>query len=127
YKTSPGLIARINELENPDLIRKGQKLQVLQGPFRILINKGSKQLTVYKNETSLRTYSIATGKSDSTPEGSFKVRKKLIKPVWTDPYNRIVVSPDDPDYPLGSRWIEFAENGYGIHGTNNPDSIGKEA
>jgi len=38
-----------------------------------------------------------------------------------------VLKPGDPNNPLGSRWIGFGEggNGLGIHGTNEPDSIGK--
>ena len=85
YQTSPGLIARINSIENPNLIRSGRKLKVLRGPFEILVSKSGKQLTVSRNGVPLRTYAVATGKADSTPEGAFKVRKKLIKPVWDRP------------------------------------------
>ncbi|MDP3981485.1 MAG: L,D-transpeptidase family protein [Chlamydiota bacterium] len=127
FKIGEGFITRYNHIANPNLIRIGQKLKVIEGPFHVLIKKEDKTLHLYLNDTHVKSYDVAVGKNDSTPEGKFSVREKLIKPVWTDPYNRTQVKPDDPAYPLGTRWIEFAENGYGIHGTNDPDSIKKEA
>ena len=35
--------------------------------------------------------------------------------------------PAGPDNPLGTRWIGLSTKGYGIHGTNVEDSIGKAA
>ena len=37
-----------------------------------------------------------------------------------------MISGDDPANPLGERWIDLGES-YGIHGTIDPDTIGKAA
>ena len=31
------------------------------------------------------------------------------------------------DNPIGTRWLGLSRKGYGIHGTNSPGSIGKNA
>jgi len=35
-----------------------------------------------------------------------------------------VIRHDDPENPLGEHWIDIGDS-FGIHGTNEPDSIGK--
>ena len=127
YNVGTGLLVRLNAISNVDLIRSGKKIKVLQGPFRILIKKGEKTLSLSLGDRHYKTYDIAVGKSDSTPEGEFKIMTKIVKPTWTDPYSRLQIKGDDPRYPLGTRWMQFAEYGYGIHGTNNPSSIKTEA
>ncbi len=55
--------------------------------------------------------------------------RKLKNPPWTDPYNPTIVRADDPEYPLGTRWIEFIPppGAYGIHGSKIEEEIGTEA
>lgn len=129
YRVGTGLIARLNDIRNQDLIRAGQKLTVIEGPFRIEIDKSDMVLSLYLGDTFIRSYPAATGKNNSTPEGEFSVVRKLVEPPWTDPYNRIIVRADNPEYPLGTRWIEFVPppGAYGIHGSKKEDEIGREA
>jgi hypothetical protein len=35
--------------------------------------------------------------------------------------------PPGPGNPVGTRWMGLSKHGYGIHGTNEPNSIGKAA
>jgi hypothetical protein len=35
--------------------------------------------------------------------------------------------PPGRNNPIGTRWIGLNANGYGIHGTNDPGSVGKAA
>jgi lipoprotein-anchoring transpeptidase ErfK/SrfK len=37
------------------------------------------------------------------------------------------VVPPGPSNPLGTRWLGLSVKGFGIHGTNVPQSIGKNA
>ncbi|MBI1871180.1 MAG: L,D-transpeptidase family protein [Chlamydiae bacterium] len=122
-----GLLVRLNHMDNPNQIRMGKKLKVIEGPFRIVVNKKEKTLSLFLKSEHIKTYDIAIGKSDSTPEGAFTIMNKMVKPIWTDPYLRIKINSGDPRYPLGTRWMQFAEYGYGIHGTNDPASIKQEA
>ncbi|HEY2420206.1 MAG TPA: L,D-transpeptidase, partial [Neobacillus sp.] len=71
--------------------------------------------------------SVGTGKTKAlTPEGLFTITVKA-----KDPYYRKENIPGGvPMNPLGTRWIGFDAEGtdgrtYGIHGTNQPVSIGK--
>ena len=69
-----------------------------------------------------------------TPTGRWRVKEggKLIQPIWTDPVSGKTYHPEDPDYPLGSRWIALegiegnavGKKGFAIHGTKNPEQIG---
>ncbi len=97
------------------------------GDPTIIINKQTNQLAFIQYGKIISTYKVATGKTtDLTPEGTFTVIVKA-----KDPYYRKKNIPGgSPLNPLGSRWIGFDANNtdgrtFGIHGTNNPASIGK--
>jgi len=129
YDVGTGLLSRINDLADPNLIRTGQTLLVIRGPFRAEVDKSEKVLNLYLAETFIKSYPITIGRNNSTPEGEFKVLRKMKNPAWTDPYNRTILTADDPEYPLGTRWIEFKAppGAYGIHGSKNAEEIGLEA
>jgi lipoprotein-anchoring transpeptidase ErfK/SrfK len=66
---------------------------------------------------------VATGINGSTPIGAFKIINKLKNPVW---YKAGAVVPSgSPENILGSRWMGISLPGYGIHGTTEPETIGK--
>ncbi|MDI3533884.1 MAG: hypothetical protein PWQ82_249 [Thermosediminibacterales bacterium] len=88
----------------------------------ILLNIPSLTLKLFENEKLIRTYPVAAGKSiTQTPIGEFKINNKIINPYWY-PKGKPPV-PLGPDNPLGTRWLGL-QDGYGIHGNNNPNSIG---
>ncbi len=65
--------------------------------------------------------------------GTWSVRSKLINPSWTDPATHQHYYAEDPDNPIGERWIGLhgeageavGKVGFGIHGTIDPASIGE--
>ncbi|MHB8131212.1 MAG: L,D-transpeptidase [Mobilitalea sp.] len=80
--------------------------------YYIATNINNHTLTLYKNGQVYKIYPVAVGKSTTpTPKGTFKIKNKAV----------------NPSGPFGIRWLGLtAPNGsYGIHGTNNPSSIGK--
>ncbi|WP_240875915.1 L,D-transpeptidase family protein [Shimazuella soli] len=95
--------------------------------YQIEINKETNKLYLYADGKVKKTYPVATGRSnDLTPEGTFPLVVKIVDPKWKD------TPGGDPKNPLGPRWHGLEVNGdrgrtYGIHGTNDPDSIGKHA
>lgn len=94
---------------------------------RIEINLASRLLTLYQGDVGIRMYPVAPGKPDSpTPLGRRKVVEMIVNPEWIDPDDPKNPIPSGPDCPLGYRWIGIGGN-YGIHGTNNPRSIGSYA
>lgn len=89
---------------------------------RIVINIPAMSLHFLENGRVSRTYPVAVGKDRSqTPLGEFAVTSKVINPTWFPPGKPPV--PPGPANPLGTRWIGLRD-GYGIHGNNNPASIG---
>jgi lipoprotein-anchoring transpeptidase ErfK/SrfK len=69
----------------------------------------------------VKSYAVATGKDDSTPEGEFIITTRIPNPVW---YTQgAVVPPDSQENVLGTRWLGFDKKGYGIHGTVDPNPI----
>lgn len=95
-------------------------------PF-IIVNKKNNQLAYINNGEIQDIYQVATGRSqDLTPEGSFWILVKAKDPF----YRKTNIKGGTKENPLGTRWIGFNANDtdgriYGIHGNNNPDSIGK--
>lgn len=93
--------------------------------YKIEVNKTTNKLYLYQNGKVIRSYPVATGRSKNlTPEGTFPIVVKIVNPGWKN------IPGGRADNPLGVRWNGISVNGdrgrtYGIHGTNNPNSIGK--
>ena len=123
YGTTVALIKRVNNLTS-DIIWPDQKLKVNTCAFSIVVDKSQNLLFLKRGEEIIKTYVVATGKNNGTPVGSFKIINKLIDPTWFKV--GAVIPPDSPENILGSRWLGLDIQGYGIHGTTEPDALGKQ-
>lgn len=138
------LIAKINNLSDPRKMRAGQKLKIVKGPFNIVVHKKSFTMDLYLGSTPgqpgslyVKSYPVGLGRDDSTPLGTWMVDSghKTKDPVYYSPRGEGVIAANDPKNPLGHRWIGLTgvdgsavgQQSYGIHGTIDPDSIGKQA
>lgn len=91
----------------------------------ILVSIQERKLAVIEDGIVLKVFSVAVGRSSSpSPEGTFTIKTRLENPTY---YHKGTVIAPGPDNPLGSRWMGLSAKGYGIHGTNEPKSIGKAA
>ncbi len=128
YNTNYEFIVRINNKHRTS-IRVGERLKILKGNVTVLVDKSDYTLTLLLDSHFIKQYPVGTGKSDKTPVGEFIVDNKLINPVWYSP-DGLIYQFGDPKNILGTRWIGFEDKkglyGYGIHGTTDPDTIGKE-
>lgn len=122
-RTTIGLIKRANGLKN-DVIRPQQKLKVPKGHFSIVVDKSQNQLLLTEDNQFIKLYPVATGKENSTPVGTFKINNKLTNPVWWK--QGAAVPSDSPENVLGTRWLGIDKQGYGIHGSIDPDAIGQQ-
>jgi len=109
----------------PEKLQAGQELKVVRGPFGAVVDLADFTLTVHAHGWYINHYRIGTGADHKTPLGEFVVQDKLENPTWYDPDGGIV-EPDDPENPLGEYWLGLG-NHIGIHGTNDPETIGKAA
>jgi len=99
------------------------------GPV-IVIKRGSNKLTLYSGMKKVRTFTVATGQNIyPTPLGRFQIVVKWKNPWWYPPTNDAWAKglkpvPPGPNNPLGTRWMGLSAPGVGIHGTDEPASIG---
>jgi lipoprotein-anchoring transpeptidase ErfK/SrfK len=92
---------------------------------RIVVSISERRLAVVEEKKVVKSYPIAVGASESpSPTGEFRIVNKLTDPTYYSP--GMIVSPG-PANPLGSRWLGLDKEHYGIHGTNDPASIGQAA
>ena len=115
-------IATLNRVD-PKRLRAGQKLKVFDGPFGAVITLSDFELVLHHNGQYVRRYRVCIGKDGSSPVGKFKIINKVTNPQYTDPDGKVFAG-SDPKNPLGKHWLDLGDS-YGIHGTIEPDSIGK--
>jgi len=115
-------LARLNRVDPEDL-QAGQQLKVVRGPFGAVVDLSDFCLTIHAHGWYVHCYPVGIGSENGTPTGEFEVKEKLENPTWYNPDGG-VVEADDPNNPLGEYWLGLG-NHIGIHGTINPDSIGK--
>lgn len=138
-------IQRVNQISDPRRIRVGQSIKLVRGPFHATISKSEYRLDLFADMPTsagggrvfIASYPVGLGEYSSTPTGKWVVREdsRLINPPWTNPRTGEYFSADNPDNPIGERWVGLEGvdettrtiNGIGIHGTIEPDSIGTDA
>jgi lipoprotein-anchoring transpeptidase ErfK/SrfK len=92
---------------------------------QIIVSVPDRKLAVLENGAVVRTFAVSVGAAVSpSPTGEFEIVNRLTDPTY---YHAGTVIPAGPGNPLGPRWVGLNKHGYGIHGTNAPESIGKPA
>ena len=92
---------------------------------RIVVSIPDRQLALLEDGRLVKLYSVAVGAPDSpSPSGEFQIVQRLENPGYYHP--GVVIGPGSGN-PLGTRWMGLNVKGFGIHGTNRPASIGKNA
>ncbi|MDD2928102.1 MAG: L,D-transpeptidase family protein [Candidatus Omnitrophica bacterium] len=124
FRTTPELIKKSNGLSD-DKIIPGRKIKVWKAPFSIVVDKSQNILLLKSDEEIMKTYIVSTGKNNSTPVGNFKITSKLINPTWFKA--GAVIPSGSPENILGTRWLGLDRPSYGIHGTTEPQSLGRQA
>jgi lipoprotein-anchoring transpeptidase ErfK/SrfK len=79
--------------------------------YSIVVSLGKRQLYLLDNQKVVRGYPVGIGKMlTKTPSGTFRIINKV----------------PNPGGPFGAVWMGLSKPHYGIHGTNHPQSIGKQ-
>lgn len=137
YKVPYEVIMEINNIKNPRSLQAGQNIKVVNGPFHAKVYRSTFTMDVYLQNTFIRSFRVGLGlPGKETPIGLWRVdpKGKMEKPIWYDEYENRTYYPEDPDYPLGSRWIGLQgiegeakdRQGFAIHGTKDPEQIGTQ-
>ncbi len=135
HKVPYEILMDINRITNPRSLQAGRAIKVVNGPFHAKVYRSTFTMDVYLQNTYVRSYTVGLGRSDTpTPTGLWRLRPggKAYATSWRNPDTGRLHQPEDPDYPLGSRWMALdglsgdakGRDGFGIHGTKEPDQIG---
>lgn len=115
------------------------KYATAEVPGSIVVDPGAKYLYFILNGWTAIRYGIGVGREGFEWNGEATVRRKAKWPRWTPPKEMVARDslaarwadgmPGGPDNPLGARALYLYQGPvdtlYRIHGTNQPDSIGK--
>ncbi|MBB6733500.1 L,D-transpeptidase [Cohnella zeiphila] len=78
--------------------------------YRIIVDLSDRQLILLDGDTVVRSFPVGIGRMVTrTPTGEY----------------RIINKQANPGGPFGVLWMGLSKPHYGIHGTNDPSSIGK--
>ncbi|MHA0857521.1 L,D-transpeptidase [Paenibacillus sp. CMAA1364] len=79
--------------------------------YRIIVDLSDRRLYLLDSNVVVRAFPVAIGKMlTQTPYGEFTIINKQL----------------NPGGPFGVLWMGLSKPHYGIHGTNDPSSIGKD-
>jgi len=135
-------LARINGID-PRHLRSGTTIKVIKGPFHAVVNKSIFRMDIYLGSPGeadsiyVTSFPVGLGQDGSTPSGTWQVAagNKIRHPKYYSPRGEGVIDADDPKNPLAGYWLGLVgldgqavgKTSYGIHGTIDPNSIGKQA
>jgi len=91
----------------------------------IVVSLEDRKLALVEDSQVKKVYPVAVGKpSTPSPTGTFTIERRVANPTYHHGGKTVLPGPGNP---VGTRWMGLSIHGYGIHGTNEPKSIGKAA
>jgi LysM repeat protein len=138
FKMTAEVLQQVNNIATPQSLRAEDTIKIIKGPFNARVYCSTFTMDLYLQNTFVKSFHIGVGKlGKQTPTGLWRVKAdgKVPFAVWTNPDTGEMVNYEDPNYPLGSRWIKLEgiegkakdQRSYGIHGTNENETIGEAA
>lgn len=112
--------------------------QILKQPVVVVVEKSRHITHVLQSQNGevvevFRAANATGAMRTPTPEGRVKVISRQLDPIWSpppsiDPRQRKVASfSKNKHNPLGVAWLGLSKWSIGLHGTNAPSSIGRNA
>ena len=142
YDVTWEFLGRVNGISDARRLRASQTLKTIKGPFHAVVSKSRFTMDIYagspgeRGSIYIRTFPVGLGKTGSTPTGTWMLapQGKLKNPKWWGTAEEPAREAGDPLNPIGKFWMGLngtdgdavGKEGFGIHGTIDPDSIGKE-
>ena len=103
-----------------------------EAPGTIIVNTSERFLYLVQGNNRALRYGIGVGRDGFQWFGLKKIERKAEWPDWTPPSEMLKRRPDLPAHmdggpanPLGARAMYLGSSLYRIHGTNEPETIGK--
>jgi lipoprotein-anchoring transpeptidase ErfK/SrfK len=143
FHMNPELLKALNP--NADFRKTGTELTVVRPgngappqAARVEVDKTANQLRVYDTSSKIvAAFPATVGSTDRpAPSGTATIVSVAPDPTYTYDPKRVTFGPKSagvlkiaagPNNPVGSTWIALSVATYGIHGTPDPDLVGKTA
>jgi hypothetical protein len=107
------------------VVAQQQEVQTAAPQRVIVVSLQDRKLALIEAGQVKKIYTVAVGKpSTPSPEGTFTIERRVANPTYHHDGKTVLPGPGNP---VGTRWMGLSKSGYGIHGTNEPRSIGKAA
>jgi hypothetical protein len=117
-----------DQAHTQDVANQATQTQVVATPAPkrvIIVSLEDRKLALLEDGQVKKVYTVAVGKpSTPSPVGTFTIQRRVANPVYHHDGKTIQSGPHNP---VGTRWMGLSVHGYGIHGTNEPRSIGNAA
>jgi lipoprotein-anchoring transpeptidase ErfK/SrfK len=112
-------------LVSPSVAQHAGPVSTEQSGRSVVISIPDRKLAVIADGNVIARFPVAVGAAQSpSPTGEFRIVSRVTNPTY---YHPGTVIPSGKDNPVGTRWLGLSQKGYGIHGTNVPQSIGRAA
>ena len=123
--------------EKPGKEKKEKSDESTPPTTAVKIDTKTSMLTVYEGGKLIAAYPVTIGSAQTeSPIGDWKVRGVAKMPNFR--HDKAMLNkgersgdfhmlPPGPNNPVGVIWIALNKKGIGLHGTNDPDSIGRSA
>lgn len=106
-------------------VEQAQAAKEVEKTREVVVSIPDRKLALIEEGEVVKVYPVAVGKNSTpSPTGEFTIKNRVTNPTY---YHAGKVIPKGAANPVGTRWIGLSQKGYGIHGTNEPRSIGKAA
>lgn len=117
--------------------KKEDKADAAGSPVSVTIDTKSNMLAVREADKLIAAYPVTIGSAQTeSPIGDWTVRAVAKMPNFR--YDKAMLNegkrsgnfhilPPGPNNPVGVVWIQLNKKGIGLHGTSDPDAIGRNA
>ncbi|CAN5443495.1 hypothetical protein BH10PSE11_BH10PSE11_39820 [soil metagenome] len=124
---------------DPKYVKQRVRYATQHAPGTIVVDPYAKFLYLVQESGFAMRYGVGVGRAGFGWTGKADIRRKTPWPTWTPPSTMVARQPELEKYrkgmaagienPLGARALYLFQNGkdtlFRIHGTNEPESIGK--
>src|SRR5262245_32111177 len=120
------LLSNRTEAANADAVTTAAApaMSVSTSPLRrrVVVSIPDRKLAVIEDDVVVTVYPVAVGAARTpSPVGTFTIVNRVTNPTYYKAGKTVAPGARNP---VGSRWIGLSKKGYGLHGTDQPKSIG---
>jgi LysM repeat protein len=115
HQITPELLNQINQLGSAQALLQGQKLKVIEGPFRGEVNLSRQELTLFVGDMYACRFPFSIGNDPAPKAGSYEVADKRKDRTYYGAGGKAIAA-NDPLNPYGGFWIDLG-HGMCVHGS----------